>query len=137
MMSASYVGGGVNFAAMAAKFAPPGEMVSATIVADNLLMAMYFVVLMIIPSMAFFRKSFSHPHVLEVESGKGNNDGKTLAESFWARKEISLKDIALSVGTAFFLVIVSFKVAEFFDGIIPSGEEVSFLMNLLNGLIRR
>ena len=56
MMSASYVGGGVNFAAMAAKFAPPGEIVSATIVADNLLMAMYFVVLMIIPSMAFFRK---------------------------------------------------------------------------------
>lgn len=27
MMSASYIGGGVNFAAMAAKFAPPGEMV--------------------------------------------------------------------------------------------------------------
>ena len=135
MMSASYVGGGVNFAAMAAKFAPPGEIVSATIVADNLLMAMYFVILMIIPSMAFFRKRFSHPHVLEVESGKGNDDGKTLAESFWARKDISLKDMALSVGTAFFLVIVSFKIAEFFDGIIPSGEEVSFLMNLLNGLI--
>lgn len=134
MMSASYVGGGVNFAAMAAKFAPPGEIVSATIVADNLLMAMYFVVLMIIPTMAFFRKRFAHPHVLEVEAGKGKEDGKTLAESFWARKDISLKDMALSVGTAFFLVIVSFKVAELFDGLIPSGEGVSFFMNLLNGL---
>ena len=41
----------------------------------------------------------------------------------------------MSVGTAFFLVIVSFKIAEFFDGIIPSGEEVSFFMNLLNGLV--
>ena len=134
MMSASYVGGGVNFAAMAAKFAPPGEIVSATIVADNLLMAMYFVVLMIIPTMAFFRKRFAHPHVLEVEAGKGKDNGKTLAESFWARKDISLKDMALSVGTAFFLVIVSFKVAELFDGLIPSGEGVSFFMNLLNGL---
>ena len=42
--------------------------------------------------------------------------------------------MALSVGTAFFLVIVSFKVAELFDGLIPSGEGVSFFMNLLNGL---
>ncbi|GEN83780.1 putative membrane protein YjcL [Sporosarcina luteola] len=134
MMSASYVGGGVNFAAMAGKFEAPGEMVSATIVADNLMMAIYFVVLMIIPTMAFFRKRFAHPHVLEVEAGKGENDGKTLAESFWARKDISLKDMALSVGTAFFLVIVSFKIAAFLDGVIPSGEDVSFFMNLLNGL---
>lgn len=134
MMSASYVGGGVNFAAMAGKFEAPGEMVSATIVADNLMMAMYFVVLMIIPTMSFFRKRYSHPHVLEVEAGKGKNDGKTLAESFWARKDISLKDMALSVGTAFFLVIVAFKIAAFLDGVIPSGEDVSFFMNLLNGL---
>jgi len=134
MMSASYVGGGVNFAAMAGKFETPGEMVSATIVADNLMMAIYFVVLMIIPTMAFFRKRYSHPHVLEVEAGKGKNDGKTLAESFWARKDISLKDMALSVGTAFFLVIVAFKIAAFLVGIIPSGEDVSFFMNLLNGL---
>lgn len=134
MMSASYVGGGVNFAAMAGKFEAPGEMVSATIVADNLMMAIYFVVLMIIPTMAFFRKRFAHPHVLEVEAGKGENDGKTLAESFWARKDISLKDMALSVGTAFFLVIISFKIAAFLDGVIPSGEDVSFFMNLLNGL---
>lgn len=134
MMSASYVGGGVNFAAMAGKFETPGEMVSSTIVADNLMMALYFVVLMIIPTMAFFRKRYSHPHVLEVEANKGKSDGKTLAESFWARKDISLKDMALSVGTAFFLVIVAFKLAAFLDGVIPSGEDVSFFMNLLNGL---
>ncbi|WP_342515031.1 DUF819 family protein [Sporosarcina sp. FSL K6-1522] len=134
MMSASYVGGGVNFAAMTGKFETPGEMVSATIVADNLMMAIYFVVLMIIPSLNFFRKRFTHPHVLSVESGNAVNDGKTLAESFWKRNEISLKDIALSVGTAFFLVIVSFKLAAFLGDLIPSGDDVSFGMNLLKGL---
>lgn len=134
MMSASYVGGGVNFAAMAGKFETPGEMVSATIVADNLMMALYFVVLMIIPTMAFFRKRYSTPHVLEVEKQSGEQDGKTLAENFWSRKDISLKDMALSIGTAFFLVIIAFKVAAFLDGIIPSGEDVSFFYNLLNGL---
>jgi uncharacterized membrane protein len=134
MLSASYVGGGVNFAAMAAKFEAPGEMVSSAVVADNLMMAIYFIVLMMIPAMSFFRRRFNAPHVEKVESGRMKEEGKTLAESFWERKDISLKDIALSVGTAFLLVMVSFKIAEFLDGVIPSGEETSFFLNLLNGL---
>jgi uncharacterized membrane protein len=39
----------------------------------------------------------------------------------------------LSAGTAFLLVMVSFKIAEFLDGVIPSGEGTSFFINLLNG----
>jgi uncharacterized membrane protein len=134
MLSASYVGGGVNFAAMAAKFEAPGEMVSSAVVADNLMMAIYFIILMMIPAMNFFRRRFNAPHVEKVEGGRMKEEGKTLAESFWERKDISLKDIALSVGTAFLLVMVSFKIAEFLDGLIPSGEEMSFFLNLLNGL---
>lgn len=134
MLSASYVGGGVNFAAMAAKFEAPGEMVSSAVVADNLMMAIYFIVLMMIPAMSFFRRRFNAPHVEKVESGRMEEEGKTLAESFWERKDISLKDIALSVGTAFLLVMVSFKIAGFLDGLIPSGEGTSFFLNLLNGL---
>jgi uncharacterized membrane protein len=134
MLSASYIGGGVNFAAMAAKFEAPGEMVSAAVVADNLMMAIYFVVLMLIPAIGFFRRRFKTPHADQVESGNIREEGKTLAESFWKRKDISLKDIALSVGTAFLLVIVSFKIAEFLDTAIPSGEDVSFFTNLVNGL---
>lgn len=134
MMSASYVGGGVNFAAMAAKYDTPGEIVSATVVADNLMMAVYFIILMIIPAVSFFRKRYPTPHIEEVESGSRNDNGKTLAESFWKRKDISLKDIALAVGTAFLLVIVSFKVADFIGEVIPSGEEASTFLNILNGL---
>lgn len=134
MLSASYVGGGVNFAAMAAKFEAPGEMVSSAVVADNLMMAIYFIVLMMIPAMSFFRRRFNAPHVEKVESGRMEEEGKTLAESFWERKDISLKDIALSVGTAFLLVMVSFNIAGFLDGVIPSGDETSFFLNLLNGL---
>lgn len=134
MMSASYVGGGVNFAAMAAKFETPGEMVSATIVADNLMMALYFIVLMAIPAITFFRKRFPHPHISEVENAVLDGEGETQAESFWKRKDISLKDIALAMGTAFFLVVISFKLAELFGSWIPSGEDASFGINLLAGL---
>lgn len=134
MFSASYIGGGVNFAAMAAKFKTPGELVSSAVVADNLMMAILFIILMIIPTLSFFKRRYSTPHILEVERQGAIEDGKTLAESFWKRKDISLKDIALSVGTAFLFVIVSFKIAKYFDQLIPSGEDVSFFMNLLNGL---
>lgn len=134
MISASYVGGGVNFAAMAGKFEAPGDLVSATVVADNLMMAVYFVILMLIPTIGFFRKRYSTPHIDQVENGVTQEDGKTLAESFWKRKDISLKDIAMAIGTAFFLVIVSFKLAEFIGGLIPSGENVSGIMNLANAI---
>ena len=135
MMSASYIGGGVNFAAMSAKFETPGELVSAAVVADNLMMAIYFVILMIIPTIAFFRKRYNTPHIEEVEKDVQGADGKTNAESFWKRKDISLKDIALSVGTAFLLVILSFKLAEIIDAVIPSGENAPVILSLLNGLL--
>ena len=38
-------------------------------VADNLLMALYFFVLIAFAGMRFFRSRFTHPHINEVESG--------------------------------------------------------------------
>ncbi|MEK4521519.1 DUF819 family protein [Psychrobacillus sp. FSL W7-1493] len=134
MFSASYIGGGVNFAAMSAKFETPGELVSSAVVADNLNMALLFVILMIIPTMQFFRKKYKTPHIDELES-RGNYDKDNQAKTYWKPKEISLKDIALSVGIAFALVILAKKVSTWFDTLIPSGEDVNFLFNLLNGLI--
>ncbi|MGM8213260.1 DUF819 family protein [Virgibacillus sp. W0430] len=135
MMSGSYTGGGVNFAALSAKFETPGEMVSAAVVADNLMMAIYFVILMIIPTISFFRKGYPTPHIEKVERGIGNTDGKTLADGFWKRKDISLKDIAMSVGTAYLLVIISFKLAAFIGNVLPSGENTPFVLNVIHGLL--
>ncbi len=134
MFSASYIGGGVNFAAMSAKFETPGELVSSAVVADNLNMALLFVILMVIPTMQFFRKKYKTPHIDELES-RSKKDQVNQSKAYWKAKEISLKDIALSVGTAFALVILAKKVSTWFDTLIPSGEDVNFLLNLLNGLI--
>lgn len=120
---------------MTAKFDAPEDLVSATVVADNLMMALVFITLMAIPTFGFFRKMYPHPHVLQVEREAESNGGKTNAENFWKRQDISLKDMAMSLGTAFFLVVVATKIAEFFAGVIPAGEEVGFGWNLLSGLI--
>ncbi len=133
MMAGSYIGGGVNFVAMADAFAAPGELVSAAVVADNLLMALYFFVLIAIPSMTFFRKHFKHPYMDAVESQVATaKEGETQAASYWGRKEISLKDIAFAVGSAFIIVAVSREVAGFLGSMIPTG---NFIGNLFNGLL--
>lgn len=131
MMSGSYIGGGVNFVAMADSFSAPGELVSAAVVADNLLMVLYFFVLIAMPSMALFRRLFKHPHVDEVEK-MGEGKKGTLAASYWGRKEISLKDIAFAIGSAFAIVAVSGEIAGFFAKIIPTG---NIGLDLLNGLL--
>ncbi|WP_027955752.1 DUF819 domain-containing protein [Halobacillus kuroshimensis] len=135
MMAGSYTGGGVNFAAMAAKFETPSELVSATVVADNMMMATFFFVLMAIPTFSFFRDIFRTPHIDEVESGVAGDESETQAASFWKGKEISLKDIAISVASAFALVTVSFNLADFFAGVLPGGEDVNIIYQVLGGII--
>ena len=132
MMTGSYIGGGVNFVAMADAFETPAEWVSALVVADNLLMALYFFVLLAIPSITFFQKRFKHPHMDEVETMVDTDEGETLAAQYWERKDISLKDIAFAVAISFAIVWVSTEIAGFLAGVIPTG---NFVFDLLNGLL--
>jgi uncharacterized membrane protein len=131
MMTGSYTGGGVNFAAMASVFGAGESWISALTVADNLLMALYFFVLLAIPSLNWFRRKFTHPHIDEVEA-RSDDESETLAAQYWARKDISLKDIAFAVATAFIIVWVSTILADFFASVIPTG---NFFLNLANGML--
>jgi uncharacterized membrane protein len=131
MMSGSYIGGGVNFAAMAGSFEVPGELVSAAVVADNLLMAVYFFVLIAIPTITFFRNKFTHPHVDKVEASTEDND-KTLAANYWGRKEISLKDLAFAISTGIVIVAISSELAKVLGSIIPTSNE---FLNVINALL--
>jgi len=131
MICGSYIGGGVNFVAMSEAFGAAGEVVSATIVADNMVMAMYFFILMTIPTMAIFRKLYKHPHVDAVESNVGADEN--LASKYWQRKEISLKDIAFAFGSAVVIVAVSIEIAKFFAGVIPTDNEFTKVLNSLLG----
>ncbi|TVT27084.1 DUF819 domain-containing protein [Salinicoccus cyprini] len=131
MITGSYTGGGVNFAALASRFDVPGETVSSAVVADNFLMAVYFFVLISIPAIGFIRKRFATPHMDEMDGSDETDD--TAAASYWKRKEISLSDIAMAVGTSFVIVAVSFKLAEVFRGLIP--EDGNAFMVILRGIV--
>lgn len=132
MMTGSYIGGGANFAAMASAFEIPGDLVSAAVVSDNLLMALYFFVLISIPSIAFFRQKFNHPHIEEIEK-VGIKEGETAASSYWKSKEVSLKDIGFCIGSAFIIVALSVSLAEFLASIIPTSNAFLKIINTLLG----
>lgn len=129
MMSASYIGGGVNFAAMALKFNPPKDVISAAVVADNLMTAIFILTLMAIPTIRFFRNKFNTPHIDEVEGTQiaGKDD-------YFSRKEISLLDLALNFGAAFFIVAVSFKLSAFMTNILPEAGG-NILYEMFTGIV--
>ena len=107
IMTGSYIGGGVNFTALADAFKVSGTLVSSTIVADNLNMALYFLILLGIAGNSFFRRFYPHPLINEVEQSGVSEEGKTLAASYWGRKDVSLRDIAMCVTYAVVVVTIS------------------------------
>lgn len=134
MMTGSYIGGGVNFAAMASQYAAGEDLTAAATVADNLLMAAYFFVLIAFAGMRFFRKNFGHPHIDEVESGMSNRDAaQTQAAAFWSRKDISLKDIAFNFAYCIAIVWLSKLVAGGIKGLVP--EDLSMFGVVLGVLL--
>ena len=129
MFAGTYVGGSVNFAAMADSYGASGELTSAAVVADNLLMALYFFVLIAMPSLAFFRKHYKHPLVDEMEAGNSSGTGG----NYWTAKPIALKDIAFDFAAATIIVAISSAIANFFSSVFSSGEGISFVLQQLLG----
>ncbi|MCH4166112.1 MAG: DUF819 family protein [Megasphaera sp.] len=119
MMTGSYIGGGVNFTALADAFKVSGTLVSSATVADNLNMAIYFLILLGIAGNAFFRKMYTHPLIDDVEKNGVSDESKTLAASYWGRKNISLKDIAMNLMYAVAVVTISKIIGGALGGVIP------------------
>ena len=128
MMTGSYIGGSVNFSAMAMQHGLKGTPVAAAAtVADNLLMALYFFVLIAFAGMRFFRARFPHPHIDEVERGSSSGEqAKTQAAAFWKRKDISLMDVAMNIAFAVAVVWVANIIAGLFSPMAVEGVVGSF-----------
>lgn len=133
MMTGSYIGGGVNFTAVADAFHVDGNLISATTVADNLNMAVYFLILLGIAGNAWFRKMYTHPHIDEVLENGNAKDGETLAAQYWGRSEISLKDIAAALAYTAVVVTVSKIISGFFGELIPGDNAFLKMLNTFFG----
>src|SRR6185503_5478048 len=108
IMTASYVGGGVNFIAVKESYQVSETLTSPLMVADNFIMAGMFVALLVIASSRLFRRLYPHPHSLEGDK----EDVAALAARHWRRKEVSLLDIAQALAIAFSVAAISVKLTD-------------------------
>ena len=118
-MTASYIGVGVNFVAVQTAIYLDKQLASALIVSDNLLMVLYFFVLIIIPTIPFFNKYFKREYKNEI---KNTDDKKEV------KRPITLEDVAFNFTISVLIVAVSFG---FSDLILAEdrGYVINFLAN--------
>lgn len=118
-MTASYIGGGVNFVAVQTALNLDKQLASALIVSDNLLMVLYFFVLIIIPSIPFFNKYFKR----EYKNGVINSEAKKEL-----KRAITLEDVAFNFTISVLIVAVSFGVSNLIL-VEDRGYIINFLAN--------
>jgi uncharacterized membrane protein len=102
IMAASYIGGMVNFIAVKESTQASGSLTTSLIVADNLVMAGFFIIILWIAGSPFFLKRYRHPHTEEA-----NSAGASAAGAHWERKGISLLDVAVCLSVATSVVAVA------------------------------
>ena len=104
MMVGSYIGGGVNFVAVSSAFDIPKELISAATVADNLLMVFYFLILLMIPTMRFFKKYFKFAYTTETHEEEKSTYLKDTI--------VTVQDIAFVFAISVIIVTVSFMLSD-------------------------
>ena len=133
MISASYSGGGVNYAAMSAKLTPSESINAATIVADNMMMAFYFLILIGLAGIPIIRRVWGSPHTDAIEKNPEMLNSRTLSEAFWKPNLISLKDIAICLASSMLIVLISFKLSAFLQAVLGTSDNI--VLGLIISLI--
>ena len=133
MISASYSGGGVNYAAMSAKLEPSESINAATIVADNMMMAFYFLILIGLAGIPIVRRIWGSPHTDEIEKDPAMQSSRTLSEAYWKPNLISLKDIAICLASSMLIVFISFKLSALLKAVLGTSDNIvgDLLINLI------
>ena len=140
---ADATGAGVNLVAMADATGAGKNLVSASIVADNLLMVLYFFVLAALPASGWILRHYRHPIIdrrAHIESSqeemaevkRHHQTHKSRAAEYWKARPVSLADLATGFAAACLIVAVSKMLAGFFEGAITGD---SFAISLLRGLL--
>lgn len=124
MISASYSGGGVNYAAMSAKLEPSESINAATIVADNMMMAFYFLILIGLAGIPIIRRIWGSPHTDEIEKNPEMQSSRTLSEAYWKPNLISLKDIAICLASSMLIVLISFKLSALLKALLGTSNNI-------------
>lgn len=116
IMTASYSGGSVNFAAVKSNFQEVvgDRLTNSLLVADNFIMAGFFLVLLVLAGNRFLLTHFAHPEIASKDNDPEN--ATTAAAEHWAPKKIGLLDLAIALAVAFAIATIAKTCADTFQG---------------------
>lgn len=128
IMTGSYVGGMVNFLAIQHSTGATGGLTTGLIVADNLVMAGFFLILLWMAGSRFFLKHFPHPHTAE-EGGHA-----ALEEEQEAPATLSVEGLGAALTFAFAVVALSLGAGRLFGGFFPAEVRAGSLLQFAQTL---
>lgn len=117
ILCAGQVGGTVNCVAVGNIIGVGEGFLDTYLVADNFAFCFIVLILNVLHNSKFMKKFLPRPETDALEASVDKDallaQGKTITAGFWGGKEISLKDIALCLASAFTIVGVSQVIANF------------------------
>ena len=117
ILCAGQVGGTVNCVSVGNIIGVGEGFLDTYLVADNFAFCFIVLILNILHNSMFIKKLLPRPETDALEASVDKEallaQGKTITAGFWGGKEISLRDIALCLATAFMIVGVSEVIANF------------------------
>ncbi len=111
METGAHIGGTVNLVAMGATFNMDANYVNAVAIAANLFLAFYMLLMSSAANFKIVRKLYPHPYIDAMENAVEGD--KSMSESYWKPKNISLLSLALSIATTFVITGISQTICGF------------------------
>ncbi|WP_367874192.1 DUF819 domain-containing protein [Luteolibacter sp. Populi] len=123
IMTGSYIGGMVNFLAIENSTGATEELTSGLVVADNLVMAGFFLILLWMAGSKFFLKHYPHPH--------STADGHALEEEAEAPVLLTVNGLGAALAFAFVVVALAMGTSKLIAGLFPEGLAMGSALGLL------
>jgi uncharacterized membrane protein len=116
IMTASYSGGSVNFAAVKETFQDVvgDRLTNSLLVADNFIMAGFFILLLVLAGNRTLLRHFPHPEIAATDG----DDATLAAAEHWAPKPIGLRDIAIALAVAFTIATLARAISATFTDLL-------------------
>lgn len=123
IMTGSYIGGMVNFLAIQDSTGATGELTTGLVVADNLVMAGFFVLILWTAGSKFFLRHYPHPH--------SSSDGSSLKEDEEKPALLTVNGLGAALAFAFIIVAIAMGTGKMIGGLFPEDLKSGSLAHLI------
>ncbi len=122
IMTGSYIGGSVNAVAILRSTEGSSQLNASLTVADNLVMAGFFLVLLWMAGNQFFLKHFPHPH--------STGDGHPVEEEKEQPVSLTVNGLGAAMAFAFGIVALAMATGKLLGGLFPADLKATSAMGL-------